>query len=260
MFKQQVARLLIRFQLQRLLGDANPLNRLLGRAALLQFGRIPEEKFREDLDAFYAQMDAESCKRDIDLAGKAQRLTRPGGYKTDIIGLAGDSSSSPAPGRFNLWAKRFGLLRHIGIRSDVLIVRGGEQIPPHGHSRVVSGFYVMEGKVAIRHYDRVQEFPEHVLLRKVIDTELGAGGFTTNSEYHHNIHWLLGLAPVSYLFRFTVTGVPVRPFSSSDREGSRVYVDPTVTPEESGLIRAPFIGDGDAKKVEFVLPTGAQAP
>ena len=252
MFKQQMVRLLVRVQLQRLLRDVNPFNRLLGQAALLQLGRIAEEKFREDLDAFYAQMDAESCKRDIDLAGKAERLNRPGGYKTDILGLTGESSGSVSPSRLNLWGRRFRLLRNLGIRSDVLIVRAGGQIPPHGHTRVVSGFYVMDGKVAIRHYDRVQEFPEHVLLRKVIDTELGPGGYTTNSEYHHNIHWLLGLAPVSYLFRFTVTGVPVRPFSSSTREDSRIYVDPTVPADESGLIRAPFISDREAKKVAFV--------
>jgi hypothetical protein len=253
MLKRQVVNTLVRLQLSRLLRDSNPFNRLLGRAALLQFGRISEDTFREDLDAFYAQMDAATCARDIDLSGKGARLSRPGGYKTDIVGLAGDPSSSCSPGRFDFWARRFRLLRHLGIRSDVLIVRAGDQIPPHGHSRVVSGFYVMEGEVAIRHYDRVEEFPEHVLLRKTIDTQLSPGGFTTNSEYHHNIHWLLGIAPVSYLFRFTVTDVPVKPFGGSVREGSRIYVDPTVPPEPSGLIRAPFISDQDAKKVAFVV-------
>jgi hypothetical protein len=251
MFKQHAVRFLVRLQGKRLLSDPNPFNRLLGRATLLQFGRITEEKFREDLDNFYAQMDAGACKRDIDLAGKAARLNRPGGYKTDILGLEGDSSGSPSPGRFDLWARRFRLLRRLGIRSDVLIVRAGEQIPPHGHSRVVSGFYVMEGKVAIRHYDRVEELPQHVLLRKVVDTELSPGGFTTNSEFHHNIHWLLGVAPVSYLFRFTVTGVPVRPFGSATRENSRIYVDPTVPPDASGLIRAPYVSDREAIKVTF---------
>jgi hypothetical protein len=251
MLKQQAVRLVIRLLVPRLLRDPNPFNRLLGQATLVQYGRIPEEKLREELDTFYAGMDAQAAARDIDLSGKAERLNRPGGYKTDILGLTGDASGARSPGRFDLWARRFRLLRHLGIRSDVLIVRAGEQIPPHGHSRVVSGFYVMEGKVAIRHYDRVEELPEHVLLRKVIDTELGPGGYTTNSEYHHNIHWLRGIAPASYLFRFTVTGVPVRPFSASGGENSRIYVDPTVAPEASGLIRAPFISDQEAKKVVF---------
>lgn len=248
MFKQQAVRFLVRLQLSRLLNDRNPFNRLLGRAAMLQFGAIPEDKFRQDLDIFYAQMDAAACARDIDLTGKAARLTRPGGYKTDILAIGVDPAS---PGRFDLWARRFRLLRNLGIRSDVLIVRGGEQIPPHGHTRVVSGFYVMEGEVAIRHYDRVEEFPEHVLLRKVIDTKLQPGGYTTNSEFHHNIHWLLGIAPVSYLFRFTVTGVPVQPFGGVKSENSRIYVDPTVPPEPSGLIRAPLITDKAAKEVAF---------
>jgi len=252
MLKKQAARFLVRALVQRLLNDLRPFNRLLGRAALLQFRRIDEEKFRQDLDAFYAQLDAESCKGEIDLAAKASQLNRPGGYKTDIVGLASDSSDDPDRSRFDFWARRFGLLRHLGIRSDVLIVRAGEQIPPHGHSQVVSGFYVLEGEVAIRHYDRVQEFPSYVLLRRVIDTVLGPGGYTTNSEYHHNIHWLLGLAPVSYLFRFTVTDVPVRRFGSSERNGSRIYVDPTVPPEASGLIPAPYISGQEAKEVLFL--------
>ena len=250
--KKLMAKFLIRRQLQRLLGDAGPINRLLGQAALLQFGRISEPDFQRYLDAFYAQLDAEACKGEIDLAGKSQRLNRPGGYKTDVIGLQGDVCSNPQHGRFDLWARRFGLLRRLGIRSDVLIVRAGEQIPPHGHSQVVSGFYVLEGQVAIRHYDRVEELPQHVVLRKAIDTTLDPGGYTTNSEYHHNIHWLLGLAPASYLFRFTVTDVPVRRFSSAEPKGSRIYVDPTVPPDASGLIPAPYITEEEAKRVKFV--------
>ena len=249
MFKKQVARTLIQLQLRKLLSDASAFNRLLGRAALLQFSRITEEEFRGELETFYAGMDPEMCKRGIDLAGKKARLERPGGYKTDILALEGDASGRQ--GRLDVWARRFGLLRHLGIRCDVLIVRGGEQIPPHGHSQVVSGFYVLEGSVAVRHYDRVKEHQSHVLLRKTIDTMLGPGGFTTNSEYHHNIHWLFGVAPVSYLFRFTATEVPVRRFGSSKRKGSRIYVDPTVPPEASGLIPAPFISDQEAKRVVF---------
>jgi hypothetical protein len=116
---------------------------------------------------------------------------------------------------------------------------------------VVSGFYLLEGQVAIRHYDRVEEFAQHVVVRKVIDATLDPGGYTTNSEFHHNIHWLLGLAPVSYLFRFTVTDVPVSRFSSAEREGSRIYVDPTAPPDASGLIPAPYITEEAAKRVKF---------
>ena len=252
MVKKRAASLLIRTQLRRLLHDPHPFNRLWGRAALLQFGKISDEDFRRDLDVFYSQLDADSCKQEIDLAGKVDRLNRSGGYKTDVLGLRSDSSGDARRPWWDVWGRRFGLLRHLGVRSDVLAVRASGQVPPHGHSQVVSGFFVLAGEVGIRHYDRVQEFPEHVLLRKVIDTAIGPGGYTTNSEYHHNIHWLIGLAPVSYLFRFTVTDVPVRRFNSSAHSHTRDYVDPTVAPDASGLIPAPYITEAAAKRVQFI--------
>jgi len=252
MMKKRAANLLVRAQTPRLLRDSHPFNRLWGRAALLQFGRISDEDFRRDLDRFYSQLDAAACKQDIDFSRKVEMLSRNGGYKTDVLGLRGDSSGATAPAWFDLWGRRFRLFRHLGVRSDVLAVRAGGQVPPHGHSQVVSGFFVLEGEVGIRHYDRVQEFADHVMLRKVVDMTIGPGGYTTNSEYHHNIHWLLGVAPVSYLFRFTVTDVPVRPFSSSAHSHTRDYVDPTVAPDASGLIPAPYVTEAEAKQVRFV--------
>ncbi len=254
MVKKRAASLVVRTQLRRMLDDAHPFNRLLGRAVLLQFGRIGDEEFRQDLDSFYAGLDANDCKRDIDLDAKARILRQSGGYKTDVLDLAADRSSPR--GALDLWARRFALLRHLGIRSDVLVVQQGIQIPPHGHSQVVSGFFVLEGEVGIRHYDRVQEFSDHVLLRKVIDTAIGPGSYTTNSEYHHNIHWLVGLAPVSYLFRFTATDVPVRRFASAAHSHSRDYVDPTVPPNEAGLIPAPYVTEAEARLVQYTPNAG----
>ncbi|HEY4319736.1 MAG TPA: hypothetical protein VGM77_01055 [Gemmatimonadales bacterium] len=252
MLKKPLAGLMVRTQLQRLLTDPSPYNRLWGHAALMQFGTIGEEAFREYLDGFYAGLDPVACSTTVDLPAKRVHLDRPGGYKVDVASLHGDVSAAEPKGRFDFWARRFGLLRYLGIRSDVLILRAGDQVPPHGHSQVVSGFYLLEGEVAVRHYDRVEEFADHVMLRKAIDTVMGPGGYTTNSEYCRNVHWLLGIAPTSYLFRFTVTDVPVRSFNAPAHHSDRAYVDPTVPPDASGLIPAPYITSAAAKQVLFV--------
>ncbi|HEY3934602.1 MAG TPA: hypothetical protein VGL65_08280 [Gemmatimonadales bacterium] len=247
--KRHAARFLLRILAPRMVRDSSPYNRIWGHAIVLQLGALDEEAFRRELDAFYAQLDPEECAATVNLAAKATALERPGGYKADVLTLAGHAPVPP--GRLDFWARRFGLARQLSIRADVIIVRAGDQIPPHGHSQVVSGFYVLTGRVAVRHYDRVEERDDHVLLRKSIDTEMGPGGYTTNSEYHQNIHWLLGIAPVSYLFRFTVTDVPVKRFSVSEHDHSRAYVDPTGAPDPSGLIRAPYVSEQAARAIPF---------
>ena len=247
--KTFIAKTILRRQLQRLLRDPHPFNQLMGEAVRLQSGQMSDEEFRKRLDAFYAALDPQTIKQDLDLPAKAKRLDRPGGYKTDI------SSIGPAlqkPGRFDFWARRFALLRHIGVRCDVLILRHGERIPPHGHHRVVSGFYVLDGSVAIRHYDRAGETDTGLLVRKVLDTTLGPGGFTTNSESYHNIHWLQGLAEKSFLFRVTVVDTPAPQGTRVEHSDSRLYIDPTGTPDASGLIHAPFVSEAQAKQLMIV--------
>jgi hypothetical protein len=251
MMKKQLARFALRWNLARFLTDPNPFNRLLGEAIRLQLKRLTDEGFRHELDRFFMAADPSSLMKDLDFEAKKRRLDQPGGYKVAVVSLRSDPPNGGGTKGWRIWGRRFGLLNHLGVRCDVMVLRQGEQIPPHGHYRIVSGFYVLTGEVAIRHFDRVQEVGQEVLLRKVLDTTLGPAGFTTNSENHHNIHWLLGLAPVSYLFRVTVSGTPTQTFGGPDRQGERVYVDPTGPTDAGGLIRAPYITEQQAKKIAF---------
>jgi hypothetical protein len=249
--KRQVAGAALLWQLPALLAHPNRLNELLGQAVRLQYGMITEEQFRLRLDGFYAGLDRGPLMEQIDFAGKAERLDPPGGYKSRITRLREDAADArgKAPGFF--WHRRFALLHHLGVRLDVLILRAGEQIPPHGHYRVVSGFYVLDGEVAVRHYDRVREEGARLLVRQTLDAVLGPGGYTTNSEYHQNIHWLCGLGPRSYLFRVTVSGTPTKTFGGGRRRGERVYVDPTGAPGPGGLIAAPYVSEAEACRLRF---------
>jgi hypothetical protein len=249
--KRQVAAVALRLRLPTFLSHSNRLNVLLGQAVQLQWGLISDEDFRRRLDGFYAGIDRARLLDDLEFAAKVERLDRPGGYKVGIARLREDVAGEgrPAPGL--VWGRRFALLHHLGIRLDVLTLCGGVQIPPHGHHRVVSGFYVLDGEVGVRHYDRVREEGGRLLVRQALDTVLGPGGHTTNSEHHHNIHWLCGLSPRSYLFRVTVSGTPTRAFGDGTRTSERVYVDPTGAPGPEGLIPARYVSEAEARRVPF---------
>lgn len=258
--KSKVAAAALRWRLPALLAHPNGLNRLLGQAVLLQRGRTSDEDFRRRLDDYYAGLDRGRLLADLDFAGLAARLDRPGGYKVAVCRLREDAAGEGRPAPGPLWGRRFALLHHLGIRLDVLLLRAGDQVPPHGHHRVVSGFYVLDGEVAVRHYDRVREDGGRLLVRLALDTVLGPGGYTTNSEHFHNIHWLCGLSPRSYLFRVTVSGTPTVPFGDGSRTGERDYVDPTAAPGPDGLLVAPYVTEAEARRLRFDAAPATRAP
>lgn len=249
--KFQISRLLLRSMLRRFDASTSALDRLLGQAVRLQIGALADEDFRKALEEFYESADARQLADALRFAELHSALDQPKGYKVGVTRLAGDGRAGELRWRLSPWHRRFGLLQHLAIRCDVLILREGEQVPPHGHNRVVSGFYLLEGRVACRHYDRVREEDGGVVVRQVFDAVLESGGHTTNSEFHHNIHWLLGLAPASYLFRVTVTNTPTLAFGNSESTQERIYVDPTGPTDADGLIRARYVTSEAAKRLEM---------
>ncbi len=247
--------LAVRALLPRLAGHPDAFHRLLASAARLQLGRrTGDEEFRRELAEFYQTADRTALMRAVGLDAKRAVLDRPGGYKVAVTGWGGDPPGRPR--RWSLWDRRFGLLGRLGIRADVLVLRRGAQIPPHGHHRVVSGFYLLEGEVAVRHYDRVREVENGVVVRQTLDAVLGPGEFTANSERYHNVHWLAGRAAASYLFRLTVAGTRVNPFGTAVGASERVYLDPTGPTDSNGLIVAPYVSETAAKAL--VIPTPAE--
>jgi hypothetical protein len=248
--KNLAARWALWWSLPRFTQSPDGFQRLLGEAVRLQLGRITDDQFRALFDDYYRTADRQELMNSLEFEAKAKVLNRPGGYKLAVTQWA-HAGTAHSPSRFSIWDRRFGLLGRLGIRSDVLILRNGEQIPPHGHHRVVSGFYVLDGEVSVRHFDRVSPVPGGVRVRKVLDRVMGPKGYTTNSEHYHNIHWLAGRAPTSYLFRVTVAGVPGKSFGEQVGTSERVYVDPTGPPDEAGLIVAPFVDEAAAKSLKF---------
>src|SRR5262245_5245618 len=258
-WKRAVARGLLRRMLPRLRSSECPFTRLLGEAVRLQLGHGTDESFRKTLTSYYEQLDRSAWMKEFGFERKARRLEAPGGYKIDVGAGESEPSVGRLWGRLSPWHRRFGLLRHLGIRADLLILRADEHVPPHGHHRVVSGFYLLEGHVAVRHYDRINEAGDRVLVRKTVDQLLRPGGYTTNSEFHHNVHWLRGIARNSFLFRVTVTGVPTVTFGGAKSANPRVYLDPTGPADENGIVAARYVTEEAAKRLILPVENGAAA-
>lgn len=243
--KQHLAMLAVRFAINSGNSNQSKLQAILDRAAQVSLGKLDQEDFRRHLAAYYSELHRDELFDQIQFSKHRDALKSPGGYKSRILSTAGEIEARPSWPR-PLWRRRFSLLSRLGIDCDVMILREGATVPPHGHCQVVSGFYVLEGKVAVRHYDRIEDRGDHLIVRKTIDTDFGPGGFTTNSEYCDNIHWLEGLAPESFLFRLNVKNVPVKPFSLPRGHSERIYVAPEEVADASGRIVARFVSEQHA--------------
>lgn len=248
--KKVVAGLYLGWNLQRFRASRYVIDRLMAIAIELQLGRLTEDEFRGALDECFAGADVESLKDEVGYETQVQALDRPGGYKSAVTN-PGATGKLARPGRFDFWGRRYGFLRHLGISCDTVILREGQTIAPHGHCRVVSGFYVLSGMVAVRHYDRIDEYADGLLVRLASDDQFGPGGFSTNSEFYRNIHWLQGLAPMSVLFRVNAVDTPTQTFKGKRHTDSRIYVDPTGEPDASGVITAPFVSEEMAKSLKI---------
>src|SRR5262245_36663228 len=122
-WKRAVARRLLRWMLPRFRSSECPFTRLLGEAVRLQLGQVTDDSFRQSVTSYCEQLDRRAWMKELGFERKARRLEAPGSYKIDVGAGENEPSVGPLWGRSSPWHRRFGLLRHVGIRADLLILR-----------------------------------------------------------------------------------------------------------------------------------------
>ncbi|RKH54593.1 hypothetical protein D7V93_25425 [Corallococcus llansteffanensis] len=80
----------------------------------------------------------------------------------------------------------------------------GRAVVPHGHQNMVSMHVVLAGEFHLRHFERVESQPEHLVLRPSIDRVSGPGDLSSISDPHDNVHWLVATKGPAYTFDLIV--------------------------------------------------------
>lgn len=237
---------LIKFIYPYLLSDPNNFEKLLGSGVGVYLGKTNIIELNRSLNTFYEELDIESLKSKINFQKEVKNLTLTNS-KINILTF-NNLSNKPFLNIFNIWRRRLSLLRFCRISTDLLLLNEGQQIPPHAHRGVLSGFILLEGKVSIKHFHAKEYKDNGIVCKKTIDKTLEVGGYTTNTDNQDNIHWLKGEAEKSILFRFNMTGLKSEIPELNDLEG-RIYIDPTSINEVNKL--APFINSKEVKLLKF---------
>lgn len=223
------------------------LNRMLAAAVQLHLGNISQQSMYDSLETYYRNVDTRHLKKAIDYDRMRAKVVASG-YKVDLLDY--HDNDSTIWNSIGVWERKLVLMRRLNIRMDLLYLRQGDSIPPHAHRGVLSGFMLLEGKVAIRHYHVENYLDDSLDIRKTLDMTLDEGGYTVNSEQQDNIHWLKGLAEESILFRFNQTDLP-SDLPDYDHLAGRLYVDPAHVGTDS-VTNVHFIDEKTAKQTIFL--------
>lgn len=134
-----------------------------------------------------------------------------------------------------------GLPTELVFGHQVFALKKDRSVVPHGHDNMATAFLILKGDFLGRHYDRLDDEPQHMIIKPTIDRSFGAGEYSTVSDYKDNVHWFKATSEEGFIFNIHVLNV-------HEGRSGRVYVDPDGEKLSGGRIRARKLGASEAFK------------
>ncbi len=207
------------------------LNQLNELGMDLKGEKIKQELWQQKIEELYAQVQLSELLELIDFDNLTKNLQ-----------LADNGVRSL---RFN-FREVEGVPAKFAYGRQIFAFKKDRSVVPHGHNNMATAFLVLKGDFHGRHYDRVEDEPEHFIIRPTIDRKFGPAEYSTVTDFKDNIHWFKS-ASDEPAFIFNIHALDVNP-GSSKRTG-RVYLDPNGEKIQGGLIRARRIDHEEAHKL-----------
>jgi hypothetical protein len=135
-----------------------------------------------------------------------------------------------------------GLPTKLVFGHQVFALTKGRSVVPHGHDNMATAFLILKGEFHGRHFDRLEDDREHMIVRPTIDRSFGPGGCSTVSDLKDNVHWFQATTETAFIFNIHVMSV------KPGRTG-RVYIDPTGEKLSGGRIKARKIDHAEANRL-----------
>lgn len=132
-----------------------------------------------------------------------------------------------------------GLPTKLAFGHQIFALNKGRSVVPHGHDNMATAFLILNGSFRGRHYDRLEDDAEHMIVMPTIDGMFGPGACSTVSDLKDNVHWFQATADGSFIFNLHV--MSVKPGKTG-----RVYIDPNGEQLSGGRIKARKIGHTEA--------------
>jgi hypothetical protein len=134
-----------------------------------------------------------------------------------------------------------GLPTKLVFGHQMFALEKGLSVVPHGHNNMATAFLVLQGEFEGKHYDRLEDHKDHMIVRPTIDRKFTPGEYSTVSDQKDNVHWFKATTSPGYIFNIHVLEV-----DPEVKRSGRVYVDPLGEKLSGGRIKAAKLKAGDA--------------
>lgn len=192
--------------------------------------RLKQLEWQKQIEALYARVDLPDLLRFIDFEKLSQGVDYP---------EHGVRSLRPQ------FAQIAGVPTELIFGRQVFAMKPGRSVIPHGHNNMATAFLILRGDFQGRHYDRVADETDHLIIRPTIDRRFGVGECSTVSDYKDNVHWFTAADDVGFIFNIHV--MDVNP--DSGKRTGRIYVDPKGEKLKDGTIRARRVNYEEANQL-----------
>jgi len=132
-----------------------------------------------------------------------------------------------------------GLPTELVFGHQIFALNNDRSVVPHGHDNMATAFLILKGDFHGRHYDRLEDEIDHMIIAPTIDRDFGPGGCSTITDVKDNVHWFKAKSDDSFIFNIHVMSV------KPGRTG-RVYIDPNGEKLSGGRIKAKKIDHAQA--------------
>lgn len=180
---------------------------------------LKQVEWQKQVEALYSTIDLAEFLKMIDFETLKKKLDNFNGKGAMSLGVG--------------FPKIEGVPTKLVFGRQLFAMKKGRSIVPHGHDSMATAFLVVGGQCRGRHYDRIADEKDHLIIAPTIDKEFGLGGTSSISDVKDNIHWFEALTDSAFVFNIHVNGL-----KSNPKSPGRVYVDPNGEKIEGGKIRA----------------------
>jgi hypothetical protein len=138
-----------------------------------------------------------------------------------------------------------GLPTELVFGHQIFALGKDRSVVPHGHDNMATAFLILKGKFAGKHYDRLADEKDHIIITPTIDRHFTVGQYSTVSDHKDNVHWFKSLDDAGFIFNIHVLNVDPK----SGRRTGRVYIDPNGEKLAGNKIKARRINADEAEKL-----------